>query len=383
MVLTGLAKLVQNIPPDIAKRRVGLLCHQASVLPDFSSAPSVLKDILGKNLRLLFAPQHGFAAEKQANMVSSADTLHTETGLPLVSLYGPRLAPEPSHLAEIDVLLVDLQDVGVRVYTYIWTLFLTMKACAKADVEVVVLDRPNPIGGKIEGPLLQEEFFSFVGMARIPLRHGLTIGELALYFKHILGVDVSLRVIPLEGWKRNMLFPETGLPWIPPSPNMPTFQTALLYPGMVLLEGTNLSEGRGTTTPFELLGAPWLNTKIVENLRKIPGLFIQKTSFIPWFDKWAGRLCQGLRLMVNDISCFEPVKAVLAILGEISKEHEEFAFRTPPYEYEWQKLPFDIIVGTNMVRELLVNGEINVLLQELDKGIDEYQEETRPIRLYV
>ncbi len=383
MVLTGLAKLVQNIPPDIAKRRVGLLCHQASVLPDFSSAPSVLKDILGKNLRLLFAPQHGFAAEKQANMVSSADTLHTETGLPLVSLYGPRLAPEPSHLAEIDVLLVDLQDVGVRVYTYIWTLFLTMKACAKADVEVVVLDRPNPIGGKIEGPLLQEEFFSFVGMARIPLRHGLTIGELALYFKHILGVDVSLRVIPLEGWKRNMLFPETGLPWIPPSPNMPTFQTALLYPGMVLLEGTNLSEGRGTTTPFELLGAPWLNTKIVENLRKIPGLFIQKTSFIPWFDKWAGRLCQGLRLMVNDISCFEPVKAVLAILGEILKEHEEFAFRTPPYEYEWQKLPFDIIVGTNMVRELLVNGEINVLLQELDKGIDEYQEETRPIRLYV
>ncbi|WP_022853844.1 exo-beta-N-acetylmuramidase NamZ family protein [Thermodesulfatator atlanticus] len=383
MVLTGLAKLVQNIPPDIAKRRVGLLCHQASVLPDFSSAPSVLKDILGKNLRLLFAPQHGFAAEKQANMVSSADTLHTETGLPLVSLYGPRLAPEPSHLAEIDVLLVDLQDVGVRVYTYIWTLFLTMKACAKADVEVVVLDRPNPIGGKIEGPLLQEEFFSFVGMARIPLRHGLTIGELALYFKHILGVDVSLRVIPLEGWKRNMLFPETGLPWIPPSPNMPTFQTALLYPGMVLLEGTNLSEGRGTTTPFELLGAPWLNTKIVENLRKIPGLFIQKTSFIPWFDKWAGRLCQGLRLMVNDISCFEPVKAVLAILGEILKEHEEFAFRTPPYEYEWQKLPFDIIVGTNMVRELLVNGEINALLQELDKGIDEYQEETRPIRLYV
>ncbi|WP_456370307.1 exo-beta-N-acetylmuramidase NamZ family protein [Thermodesulfatator atlanticus] len=383
MVLTGLAKLVQNIPPDIAKRRVGLLCHQASVLPDFSSAPSVLKDILGKNLRLLFAPQHGFAAEKQANMVSSADTLHTETGLPLVSLYGPRLAPEPSHLAEIDVLLVDLQDVGVRVYTYIWTLFLTMKACAKADVEVVVLDRPNPIGGKIEGPLLQEEFFSFVGMARIPLRHGLTIGEIALYFKHILGIDVSLRVVTLEGWKRNMLFPETGLPWIPPSPNMPTFQTALLYPGMVLLEGTNLSEGRGTTTPFELLGAPWLNTKIVENLRKIPGLFIQKTSFIPWFDKWAGRLCQGLRLMVNDISCFEPVKAVLAILGEILKEHEEFAFRTPPYEYEWQKLPFDIIVGTNMVRELLVNGEINVLLQELDKGIDEYQEETRPIRLYV
>ena len=380
MVQTGLERLVKEPPSFLEGRRLGLLCHQASILPRYLPAPLVLKERYPRNLRLLFAPQHGLFGEKQANMISSADFIERRTGLPVVSLYGPRLAPRPEHLAEIDVLLVDLQDVGCRVYTYIWTLLLCMEACAQNGVEVVVLDRPNPLGRKVEGPLLDESLRSFVGLEPLPMRHGLTIGELALYFKKVRRLDLPLRIIPLRGWKGEF-FPETGLPWIPPSPNMPLFETALVYPGQVLLEGTNLSEGRGTTRPFEVCGAPWLDPqKVLKALPSLPGVIFQEVAFEPWFDKWAGRVCHGLRICVVERKQYQPVLTSLALLHTVVKTHEAFVFRYPPYEYEWHEWPFDIIVGKKGIRENL--ERLDVIEKLLQEGLKEFQETVEAFKLY-
>ncbi|NPB09539.1 MAG: DUF1343 domain-containing protein [Thermodesulfobacteria bacterium] len=380
MVRTGLENFLKDPPADLKGRRVGLLCHQASVDGSLRPAWRLLKGLLGDDLRLLFSPQHGLFGEQQANMIPSADFVEEETGLPVISLYGPRLAPEPEHLAEIDVLLVDLQDVGCRVYTYIWTLLLAMEACAREGKEVVVLDRPNPLGRAVEGPMLDPELVSFVGLHPLPMRHGLTIGELALHFRHARGLDLALRVVPFTGWDEGF-FPDTGLPWVPPSPNMPRFETALVYPGQVMLEGTNLSEGRGTTTPFEVFGAPWLAVReVLSILPELPGAVLRGLSFEPWFDKWAGRSCRGLALHVVEAESFRPVRTTLTILAAIAGVHEEFAFRWPPYEFEWQAWPFDIIVGTKAIRERLLERE--TWEDQLDAGIEEFQELTRPFRLY-
>ena len=384
MIKTGLARLSQGEAHAFLKgRRLGLLTHQAAVLPDFTPAHVVLKELFPRELRLLFAPQHGLFGEAQANMIPSADFVEDETGLGVVSLYGPRLAPGAEHLREIDVLVVDLQDVGCRVYTYIWTLFLALKACEKEGVEVLVLDRPNPIGGRREGPLLEEEFRSFVGLAPLPLRHGLTIGEVALYFRAFLGLSIPVHVLPLEGWRRSMLFPETGLPWVPPSPNMPSFDTALVYPGQVLLEGTNVSEGRGTTRPFEVFGAPWLvEEKVLADLADLPGVSWRRIQFVPWYDKWAGKTCRGLRLFVLDESGYRSVWTTLLLLDTMARNFAAFSWRLPPYEYQWHKLPFDIIVGTKNIREILGRGERTLLKEILETGLAEFEEEIRPFFLY-
>ena len=382
MVKTGLFRLVKEgyLADFLKDRRLGLLCHQAAVLPDLTPAHVALKALFPEELVLLFAPQHGLSGTAQANMDFSADSVEPETGLPVISLYGPRLFPQEEHLAAIDVLLIDLQDVGCRVYTYVWTLLLCLKACARAGVAVVVLDRPNPLGGAQEGPLLEPDLFSFVGLFPLPMRHGLTLGELALFFKEKMALDLELKVVPLAGWRRDMFFPETGLPWLPPSPNMPRFETALVYPGQVLLEGTNLSEGRGTTTPFEVFGAPWLEPeKISHRLEGLPGVYLVNCEFVPWFDKWAGRVCRGGRLYVSDPRLFKPVRTSLLLLQLIKKEFPEFEFRRPPYEFEWQKWPFDIIVGNKKVRSLLEEGLWEGIL---DEGLEEFRAETRPFLLY-
>ncbi|WP_457755608.1 exo-beta-N-acetylmuramidase NamZ family protein [Thermodesulfatator indicus] len=384
MVKSGLERLLKESRKDLLDRRLGLLCHQASILPDLTPAWVALKAKFSQKLKLLFSPQHGLFGEKQANMIASYEIVEPETGVPVISLYGPRLAPEPEHLAEIDILLVDLQDVGTRVYTYIWTLLLTMKACSKNGVKLIVLDRPNPIGGKIEGPILEEKFFSFVGLAPIPMRHGLTIGELALYFCQKFSLDLELEVIPMEGWSRDMFFPETGLPWISPSPNMPRFETSLVYPGQVILEGTNLSEGRGTTMPFEVFGAPWLKVlALKEFFSKIEGIKVQIMHFIPWFDKWAGKLCQGIRLWIKEPQTYQPVKTTLLMLKEVAAQNPEFTFRSPPYEYEWSKSPFDIIVGKEELREALITQNEEHILTLLEEGTKEFQEEVEGLKLYV
>ena len=384
MVKTGLERVCRGeFSSSLQGRKLGLLTHRAATLPDLTPAYLALKRTFPRELELLFTPQHGLFGEVQANMLPSADFVEEETGLPVISLYGPRLAPAPEHLQEIEVLLVDLQDVGCRVYTYIWTLFLTLKACDRAGVEVVVLDRPNPLGGEREGPLLEEDLFSFVGLAPLPLRHGLTLAEAALYFKAYLGLSLPIRIVRMEGWSRKMYFPETGLPWIPPSPNMPHFYTALLYPGQVLWEGTNVSEGRGTTRPFEVLGAPWLKEEVLlADFSTLPGVSFRRVQFVPWYDKWAGRMCRGLELLVKERDQYRPVFTTLVLLDAVLRNFEEFSWRLPPYEYRWHKFPFDIIVGTKKIREVLGSGDIEGLAAILKERLKGFEEEVKPFLLY-
>ncbi len=382
MVKIGLERIIEERPSWLRDRRLGLLCHQASVTKDGWQARVILKQCFRKGLRLLFSPQHGLFGEKQANMISSADFIDKVTGLPVVSLYGPRLRPGPEHLSEIEVLLIDLQDVGCRVYTYIWTMLLAMEACAQVGVEVVILDRPNPLGLRMEGPILEENLLSFVGLVPLPMRHGLTIGELAKYFLSKKNLDLCLRVVEMEGWQGE-IFPETGLPWMMPSPNMPLWETALVYPGQVLLEGTNLSEGRGTTRPFETFGAPYLNQdKVKLFISEITGVRWHEVAFTPTFDKWEGRLCYGFRLEVYQPQIYEPVFASLGLLKAIIETHEEFSWRRPPYEFEWRQMPFDIIVGAKNIRAVLQEGSKEDLRRLCQKGIREFQEEIESFKIY-
>ncbi|HEM56465.1 MAG TPA: DUF1343 domain-containing protein, partial [Thermodesulfobium narugense] len=251
-------------------KKVALLCNQASVDYRFTPVFILFKEKFKRKFKLIFSPQHGLFSEKQANMVASENEIEPFTQIPVISLYGKRLKPEKEHLDEIEVIFVDLQDIGCRVYTYIWTLYLLMEACEKNEKKLVIFDRPNPIGSQIEGPLLEPEYFSFVGMDILPLRHGLTIGEIANLFKKRKFSNLDLEIIKMKGYKREFLFPQIKRPWIFTSPNIPTWETTLVYPGQVLLEGTNLSEGRGTTNPFLIFGAPYLNLKkLSDRFKKI------------------------------------------------------------------------------------------------------------------
>ena len=369
-IRTGLEVLLRDRPRWIRGRRVGLLSHQAAVTSDLKPTHLALREFLGANLVRLFSPQHGFYGTAQANMIPSEDTVEPLTGLPVISLYGSRLKPQPEHLAGLDLILVDLQDVGCRVYTYLWTLYLLLEAAEEAGVEVAVLDRPNPLGGLLEGPMLQPECFSFVGLSEMPLRHGLTLGEAALLFRKRLGLSLPLRVVKAEGWRRTQLFSETGLPWVPPSPNMPSFETALVYPGQVLLEGTNLSEGRGTTRPFEVFGAPWLRPeRVLPALPEaLPGAKLRFTVFQPTFDKWRGQVCLGFQLHVTDPWRFRPVRTSLSLLRAIARTHQEFLFRPPPYEFEEKRWPIEIIAGDPYI--------LNLITQDMDwKDLDFYLKE--------
>jgi uncharacterized protein YbbC (DUF1343 family) len=279
----------------------------------------------------------------------------------VVSLYGPRLDPPFDILGRVDAVLVDLMDVGTRVYTYGATLARLMAAAAPVGVKVAVLDRPNPIGGtQVEGNLLKPEWASFVGPYPLPMRHGLSLGELARYYNATQSLDCDLEVIPAAGWRRGQYFDDTGLPWVMPSPNLPTLEGVLVYPGQVLLEGTNLSEGRGTTRPFEYFGAPFLDPgRVVAVLEKapLPGVVLREVTFEPTFHKWAGEVCRGFQLHVTDRRVFKPYYSTLALLGAIFTLYpEQFAWRQPPYEYETERLPIDLLTGDGAIREALERG---------------------------
>jgi uncharacterized protein YbbC (DUF1343 family) len=294
-------------------------------------------------------------------MISSPDFEDPWLKIPVVSLYGPRLDPPREALEKIDVLLVDLQDVGTRVYTYGATLAKVMAAAGEAGVKVVVLDRPNPIGGlQVEGNLLRPEWASLVGLYPLPMRHGLTLGELARYYQATQGLECDLEVIPAWGWRRRDYFDAAGLPWIMPSPNLPTLEGAIVYPGQVLLEGTNLSEGRGTTRPFELFGAPFLEPRRLRRALEaipLPGVVLREVAFEPTFHKWAGELCHGFQLHVTDRRTFTPYFTTLAILEAVRRLYpEQFAWRQPPYEYETERLPIDLLTGDKAIREGLEAG---------------------------
>ena len=367
-VVTGLEVFRQDPPAWAGRARLGLLSHPAAVGPELASARELLAARFPRQLQVLFSPQHGLLGEKQDNMIASADFVDPVLQLPVVSLYGPRLAPPADALAAVDAVLVDMQDVGTRVYTFAATLAKLMETAGPLGKKVVVLDRPNPIGGgAVEGNLLRPEWASLVGPYPLPMRHGFTLGELARYYRSTQRIDCDLEVIPLQGWRRGDYFDATGLPWVLPSPNLPTLDGCLVYPGQVLLEGTNLSEGRGTTRPFELFGAPFLEPRRIkahlqkvqkpQKMPELPGVILREAHFEPTFHKWAGEICQGFQLHVTDRESFKPYYTTLALLGAIRELYpEQFAWRQPPYEYETERLPIDLLTGDDAIRMGLDEG---------------------------
>ncbi len=360
-VKTGLDLVEKEWPKDLRGSRVGLLVHPASVNSRLEHASDVFAGSGQFELKSLFGPQHGIRGETQDNMVEWEGFTDRRTGLPVYSLYGRTREPEPSMLADIDVMIVDMQDIGARYYTFIWTLALAMRSCEAAGKKVVVLDRPNPIGGhEMEGPVLRPEFSSFVGLHPLPVRHGMTIGEIALYLRDNFYTSLDLYIIRLKRWKRRMLFEDTGLPWVLPSPNMPTVDTAVVYPGMCLLEATNLSEGRGTTRPFEIFGAPFIDPDTLTGRLaefELEGAAFRPAYFLPTFQKYAGRLCGGSQIHVTERRKFKPFKtavAILKIIHELYPDH--FSWKEPPYEYEEVLLPIDILAGTDKLRAEIEKG---------------------------
>lgn len=373
--------------PELRRARLGLIAHPASVTADLLASVDALRTA-GFEIRALFGPQHGMRGEKQDNMIESRHYLDPRLGIPVHSLYGEVRKPTPDMLDGLDAVLFDLQDVGTRVYTFVWTMILAMEACRDAGVEFVVLDRPNPVNGTMrEGPTLRSGFESFVGLHPLPLRHGLTVGEIARLANERFGIGCELDVVRCGNWLRADWFDATGLPFVPPSPNLPTLDSCTVYPGMVLLEGTNLSEGRGTTRPFEMFGAPYLDPyELVDNLarRDLPGVVFRPCLFEPTFQKHAGRLCGGAQLHVLDRSAFRPVATAVTILHTIrALAPAGFAWRTPPYEYEEEKMPIDILWGNDSLRTNIDSGgELAGLLVECAADPAEFNEIAEPHLLY-
>ncbi len=358
MLLLGIEELCRRKPDFLHGKRLGLLVNQSSTDRFFCHSRDRILAAFPGQLTCLFSPQHGFFSEKQDNMIESGHRRDAVSGLPVYSLYGETRKPSDQMFADIDILLVDLIDVGTRVYTFIWTVVHCLETAAATGVKVLILDRPNPIGGHlIEGNLLKEDCASFVGRCSIPMRHGLTMGELALFCNQEMGIGADLEIMPVSGWQRQQMFPATGLPWVFPSPNMPSFLTALVYPGQVLWEGSNISEGRGTTLPFELFGAPFLEHRAVFDAvssTPLPGCLLRPLYFEPTSGKWAGQACCGFHLHVTDLEQFLPYRTSLTLLQALLRLYpEHFAYKKPPYEYEFERLPMDLIIGDRAIRRAL------------------------------
>lgn len=339
-------------PRQLRGARIGALLHPASVNSELKRTSAILEqhnnDLF--RLRALFGPQHGYRGETEDNMVEWRGYEHPRLRIPVYSLYGEHREPTPGMLGHLDAFLIDLQDVGARYYTFIWTMYLAMRACEREKVQIVVLDRPNPITGiTTEGPLLQPQYHSFVGMHPIPVRHATTIGELAAQLRDEAFPNCTLTVLPMENWERSMWFDQTGLRWVMPSPNMPSLDTAIVYPGMCLLEGTNISEGRGTTRPFEIFGAPWIDPeRLCRELRslELPGVYFRENFFQPTFHKFAGEVCGGAQIHVVDRDSFMPFATGLEVIRCIRRMYaNHFQWKQPPYEYEYQKLPIEVLLG--------------------------------------
>ena len=337
--------------------RVGIVCNHASV--DYGFAHIVDRLAAAEDVRLsaIFGPQHGFRSDVQDNMIETPHRDDPSRRIPVYSLYSETREPTPAMLKGLDLLVVDLQDIGARIYTYIYTMANCLRACGRHGVPVIVCDRPNPINGvDIEGALLQKGFESFVGLFPIPMRHGMTMAELARLFNEEFGLGAQLEVVRMDGWERSMFADETGLPWVMPSPNMPTLDTAIVYPGTVLFEGTLLSEGRGTTRPFELVGAPGVEAERFArelNTRGLPGVFFRPAVFEPTFQKHAKTTCGGCQVHVTDRRAFTPVLTGAALIEALQHAVPQgFAlWRQPPYEYEREKLPIDILAGSDVLRQ--------------------------------
>lgn len=388
VVNLGLEVFLDSELNTIRGKRVGLLTNQASVDRHLIHNRLLIKEKLGDSLTTLFSPQHGFYSEKQDNMIESEHGVDGETGLPVFSLYGEVRKPSQAMLENVDVLVIDLLDVGTRVYTFIYTMAYCLEAAAENGKRVIVLDRPNPVGGlEVEGNILHSGYASFVGLYPLPMRHGLTMGEMARFLNEQFDIGAELEIFAMEGWHRSMLFRDTGLPWVFPSPNMPTPETALVYPGQVLWEGTNISEGRGTTMPFELFGSPFLiHDEVTARIEEtdLPGCSLRPLYFQPTFGKWAGELCAGFQLHVTEAGSFLPYRTGLALLQAMMLLYPEgFQYKEPPYEYEYEKKPIDCILGSRDIRRKMEAGESIAALEESwRQELDEFKKCRQEYFLY-
>ena len=386
-VTTGLDALCDNPPERLKSRRLGLLGNPASITSQFVHAKDVIATCYPGQLNALFSPQHGFFAEKQDNMIESGHFRDPDLDIPVFSLYSETRIPTADMFDDIDTLVIDIQDVGTRVYTFIYTISYCLETAAALGKSVVILDRPNPVGGvQIEGNVLEEAYASFVGRFPIPMRHGMTVGEIASFFNTTRNINCDLTVIPMQGWTRDMYWQDTGLVWIPPSPNLPTPLSAMVYPGQVILEGTNLSEGRGTTLPFEQFGAPFVDvhTLMPRVQDRLKGIVLRPLCFQPTSGKWQDQMCKGFHIHVTDKNAYKPYLYSLILLQEIIRTHpNEFAFKAPPYEYEFERLPMDLILGSRDLRENLENmNDLHELEKTWQIPLQTFRQASQPFYIY-
>jgi uncharacterized protein YbbC (DUF1343 family) len=360
-VKLGLERLLEDAASIVKGARVGLICNQASVNHHYRHAADLLHAHPEIDLRVLFGPQHGIRGDVQDNMIETAHGLDRNTGRRVYSLYSETREPTDEMLADIDTLVFDMQDVGCRIYTFVYTLANCMRVAKRLNKRVIVCDRPNPISGKyVSGNVLEPEFASFVGQYPIPTRHGMTVGELAKLFNEHFTIGCDLQVITMQGWERQYWLDETDAPWVLPSPNMPTLDSATVFPGTVHFEGTQMSEGRGTTRPFELIGAPYIDPEeyaAALNDLSLAGVFFRACVFQPTFQKHAGVSCGGVQIHVLDREVFEPVLAGVAMAKLAYDMYKEnFRWKEPPYEYVYDKNPFDVIAGSDKTRKAFEQG---------------------------
>lgn len=360
-VKLGLERLLEDAPAHLKGAGLGLICNQASVNHNLHHAADLLNAHEHLNLRALFGPQHGIRGDVQDNMIETGHTVDRETGLPIHSLYSETREPTEAMLKDLDVLIFDMQDVGCRIYTFAYTMANCMTAARRFGKRVIVCDRPNPINGKqVAGNVLEPEQASFVGLFPMPTRHGMTLGELAHMFNEHFKINCELEVVTMEGWERDYWHDQTDAPWVLPSPNIPTVDSATVFPGTVHFEGTQISEGRGTTRPFEFIGAPYIvpeeYARTLNDMR-LPGVFFRACMFQPTFQKHGGVTCGGVQIHVTDRNVFEPVSMGVAMVkAAFDLYGADFRWKEPPYEYVYDRNPFDVIAGTSSIREAFEKG---------------------------
>jgi uncharacterized protein YbbC (DUF1343 family) len=384
----GLEKILNEQISLLKNLRVGLICNQASVNHKYEHAADLFFEHPDINLAALFGPQHGIRGDVQDNMIETTHSIDKKTKLPVYSLYSETREPNEEMLKDLDALVFDLQDVGTRVYTFIYTMANAMRACARSGKKMFVLDRPNPINGlSIEGDLLEKGYESFVGQFSIPMRHGLTVAELALMFNREFGINCDLTIIEMDGWKRSYYYDETDCPWVMPSPNMPTVETTVVFPGTVFFEGTQVSEGRGTTRPFEIIGAPFVDENELAAALKsleLEGVIFRPLKFLPTFQKHQEKTCSGVFIHVIDRHSFHPVITGFALVSVIYNLYKEsFEWKNPPYEYVFDRNPFDVIAGTVKTRQFIENNEdIKTVKHYWQENVKEFQINRKKYLLY-
>ena len=387
-VRLGVEKLLKEKVELVSGARIGLICNQASVNHEYEHAADLFHQQAGIELKALFGPQHGIRGDVQDNMIETDHATDRKTGLPVYSLYSETREPTEAMLQDVDVLVFDMQDVGCRIYTFIYTMANCMRAARQFGKRVIVCDRPNPINGtQVAGNTLEPEFASFVGLFPIPTRHGMTPGELALLFNKNFNIQCELDVVTMDGWNRDLWHDETDAPWVLPSPNMPTVDAATVFPGTVHFEGTQMSEGRGTTRPFELIGAPYIDPdKYADHLNSLQfeGVRFRACAFQPTFQKHARVTCGGVQIHVTDRNVFEPVSVGVAMVKAAHDLYpNDFRWKEPPYEYVYDKNPFDVISGTDKIRKAFEQGiGLHELLSSWTQTLQDFHEIRRAHLLY-